>query len=112
MGSGRDELKRLRDNSILTSILGGAAVHRCDKSCFQKRLQPLRGRSTKMSFSAASSIVPSLDQFKDGGFSSLCHPETYSRTLSSSFFLPQSAAACTKARITGCGFFSVEDSCG
>ena len=37
---------------------------------------------------------------------------TYSRTLSSSFFLPQSAAAWTKARTSGCGFFSVDDSCG
>ena len=36
----------------------------------------------------------------------------YSSTLSSSFFLPQSAAAWTKARTTGCGFFSVEESCG
>jgi hypothetical protein len=36
----------------------------------------------------------------------------YSSTLSSSFFLPQSAAACTKARTTGCGFFSVDESCG
>src|ERR1039458_1636380 len=36
----------------------------------------------------------------------------YSRTLSSSFLRPQSAAAWTKARMTGCGFFSVEDNCG
>jgi hypothetical protein len=36
----------------------------------------------------------------------------YSNTLSSSFFLPQSAAACRKARTMGCGFFSVDDSCG
>src|ERR1051326_7670611 len=36
----------------------------------------------------------------------------HSRTLSSSFFLPQSAAAFTKASTTGCGFFSVEDSWG
>src|SRR5205823_4229646 len=37
---------------------------------------------------------------------------SYSSTLSSSFFLPQSAAACTKASTTGCGFFSLDDSCG
>src|ERR1700690_2392168 len=36
----------------------------------------------------------------------------YSRTLSSSFLRPQSAAAWTKARTTGCGFFSVEESWG
>src|SRR5216684_9007218 len=36
----------------------------------------------------------------------------YSSTLSSSFFLLQSAAACTKASTTGCGFFSVDDNCG
>src|SRR5437879_1199634 len=36
----------------------------------------------------------------------------YSRTLSSSFLRPQSAAAWTKASTTGCGFFSVEDNCG
>ena len=36
----------------------------------------------------------------------------YSSTLSSSFFLPQSAAAWTKARTIGCGFFSVDASCG
>ena len=36
----------------------------------------------------------------------------YSSTLSSSFFLPQSAAACTNARMMGWGFFSVDDSCG
>lgn len=36
----------------------------------------------------------------------------HSNTLSSSFFLPQSAAACTKARMIGCGFFSVDDNCG
>lgn len=36
----------------------------------------------------------------------------YSSTLSSSFFLPQSAAACTKASTSGCGLFAVEDSCG
>ena len=32
----------------------------------------------------------------------------YSNTLSSSFFLPQSAAAWTKATTRGCGFFAVE----
>ena len=36
----------------------------------------------------------------------------YSNTLSSSFFLPQSAAACTNARMMGWGFFSVDDNCG
>jgi hypothetical protein len=36
----------------------------------------------------------------------------YSNTLSSSFFLAQSAAACTKAKTMGCGFFSVDDNCG
>src|SRR5437879_4291699 len=40
------------------------------------------------------------------------HTLNYSSTLSSSFFLPQSAAAWTKASTTGCGFFSVDDSCG
>src|ERR1700733_2728317 len=38
--------------------------------------------------------------------------EHYSSTLSSSFLRPQSAAACTKARTTGCGVFSVDDSWG
>jgi hypothetical protein len=38
--------------------------------------------------------------------------KVYSRTLSSSFFLPQSAAAWTKARTSGCGFFSVDESWG
>lgn len=37
---------------------------------------------------------------------------SYSSTLSSNFFRSQSAAACTNARTTGCGFFSLEDSCG
>src|SRR3954454_6004215 len=57
-------------------------------------------------------------------FRNSCKPQTldsrprsevessYSSTLSSSFFLPQSAAACTKASTTGCGFFSLDDSCG
>src|SRR5580658_7340277 len=36
----------------------------------------------------------------------------YSRTLSSSFLRPQSAAAWTKARTTGCGFLAVEESWG
>jgi hypothetical protein len=36
----------------------------------------------------------------------------YSNTLSSSFFLPQSAAACTKASTSGCGFFGLEESWG
>src|ERR1022692_117234 len=36
----------------------------------------------------------------------------YSRTLSSSFLRSQSAAAWTKARTTGCGFFAVEESWG
>jgi hypothetical protein len=37
---------------------------------------------------------------------------SYSSTLSSSFLRPQSAAACKKAKTTGCGFFSVDDNCG
>jgi hypothetical protein len=42
-----------------------------------------------------------------------CPPHTnYSRTLSSSFLRPQSAAAWTKARTMGWGVFSVEDSWG
>jgi hypothetical protein len=42
----------------------------------------------------------------------VCGESFYSSTLSSSFLRPQSAAACTKARTTGCGVFSVEDNCG
>src|SRR5580658_8675420 len=38
--------------------------------------------------------------------------ETYSSTLSSSFFRPQSAAACTNASTRGCGFPVLEESCG
>ena len=37
---------------------------------------------------------------------------SYSRTLSSDFLRDQSEAAWTKARITGWGFFSVEESWG
>lgn len=36
----------------------------------------------------------------------------YSSTLSSSFLCFQLAAAPRKARMTGCGFFSVDESCG
>src|SRR6266566_411770 len=37
---------------------------------------------------------------------------TYSKTLSSSFFLPQSAAAWTNASTSGCGWSGCELSCG
>src|SRR5262249_49437105 len=38
--------------------------------------------------------------------------ENYSRTLSSSFFFPQSAAACTKASTRGCGLPGFDESWG
>ena len=37
---------------------------------------------------------------------------SYSSTLSSNFFLPQSAAACTNANTSGCGLPGLEESCG
>jgi hypothetical protein len=57
-------------------------------------------------FNAALEALPPPK--KDGDLSEFA----YSRTLSSSFFLPQSAAACTNARTSGWGFPGLEVSWG
>ena len=69
------------------------------------KTDPMR-RITATAITESGALAPTAYSPSEGQGAS------YSSTLSSSFLRPQSAAACTKAKTTGCGFFSVDDNCG